>query len=333
MAGNGSLFHGGNLGLLHGRTIVPEDQWLDLSTGINPYSYPVPKIAKEIWRRLPLTKELEALAKAARAAYGVTQSMDIVAAPGSQAIIQSLPLLRKPTKVAIVNQLTYREHEACWSRYGHKVRSTGTLDQALESGAEIIIVVNPNNPDGLIYPVEKLRAAADDMADREGLLIVDEAFMDLMPEHSLCPYADQPGLVVIRSLGKFYGLAGLRVGFLTGSHKNLKALRDHFGPWPVSGPGIQVAQAALGDQVWAKKMRGQLNKEAAKLRDLLDHAGFTIIGGTALFTLTRQSQAPARFEQLCAAGLLVRAFEDDPELLRFGLPGASAGFERLAAAL
>jgi cobalamin biosynthetic protein CobC len=294
--------------------------WLDLSTGINPVPYPVPAMPETAWTRLPGHAAEEALLEAAAARYGVASKAMIVAAPGTQALIQLLPRLVPRGRVAIVGP-TYEEHQVCWRRAGHDVRIVPTLEDS-----DVVVVVNPNNPTGrLVSPAE--------LATVKGLLVADEAFIDFLPrEMSLA--GDLPErAVVLRSFGKTYGLAGVRLGFAIAHRDMAHRLRAELGPWAVPGPALQIGRQALNDGAWLRTARERLVADNARLDGLLRAAGLEIAGGTLLFRLARHPSAALFMQRLGRQGIHVRAFADAPDQLRFGLPGDDEAFRRLAAAL
>jgi len=317
------LGHGGRLGAA--RTLYPDAPapWLDLSTGINPWPYPVPALAPEAWSRLPDPDAVEALEGAAAAAFGVQNPARVVAGPGSEALIRLLPGLLPAERIGIPAR-TYGGHAEAWRLAG----ATCLADDA--ETADLRVVVNPNNPDGLALPPDQVLGRA------RGRLIVDEAFADLDPALSVAPLAGAPGherLIVLRSFGKFHGLAGARLGFLIGEPALAGRARRALGDWRVSGPAIAVGLAAYGDPDWAVQTRRRLTEDAARLDALLSAAGFEIVGGTALFRLARAADALRRFEALARAGVLTRPFPWDETLIRFGLPGPAPDWRRLADAL
>ncbi len=314
------LAHGGDLGELSKRFADAPRPWIDLSTGINPVPYPVPALSDAVWTRLPSRADEEALLAAAAARYGVADPATLVAAPGTQALIQLLPRLVPRGTVAIVGP-TYEEHQACWARQGHDVRVVSTPE-----AADVVVVVNPNNPTGRLLPPAELVAAG-------GLLVVDEAFIDFLPQEMSLAGALPPRTVVLRSFGKSYGLAGLRLGFAIASPDIAVRLREELGPWAVSGPALEVGRLALNDGAWLRKARDRLVVDCARLDDFLREAGFEILGGTALFRLARHVAAPAFVQRLARQGIHVRAFASAPDQLRFGLPADDEAFRRLAKAL
>jgi cobalamin biosynthetic protein CobC len=260
----------------------------------------------------------------ARKAYAVQPDAGIVAAPGTQAILQWLPQVVPARRVAVVGP-TYAEHAAVWARAGAQVETVATLEKA--DKADLAVVVNPNNPDGRIHPPQELAAFA---ADRSGgvALVVDEAFGDLLPHLTV---AGAPGTIVLKSFGKFYGLAGLRLGFAVSALDVTARLAAALGPWAVSGPALAIGTQALADTAWAEAMRARLTREAAELDRVLMAAGLPVVGGTDLFRLVETATAPQWHEALAAEGVWTRAFDEAPHRLRIGLPGVL--MSRLEAAL
>jgi len=321
--------HGGDLSLAAARFGQPAAGWLDLSTGINPFAYPVPQLPPVIWQRLPDSGDDLALREVAAGAYGVSDPDEIAAAPGTQAILQLLPRLRPFSQVAVIGP-TYGEHARCWGNAGHQVMPMETLDRTTD--ADVVVLCHPNNPDGRKYEIPRLLEIADSMAQRGGLLVVDEAFVDAVPEISVS-HLTRPGLLVLRSVGKFFGLAGLRLGFAIGEPQLTRLIRQALGPWAVSGAAMAIGAMALADQEWIVATRRRLPQEIAALNAILGRAGLSVAGGTPLFTLVNASRAWALYEYLGQLGILARPFAMAPRWLRFGLPPDDEGRQRLAAAL
>ena len=325
------IAHGGRLDeaiAVHGGL---RKQWLDLSTGINPTSWPVPNLPQALWHRLPEESDVALARDAARAAYGVPDEAGIVVAPGTQALIQHLPGLVAPQPVAIIGP-TYEEHRLSWARHGHEALVVDGIASA-EASARIVVVVNPDNPTGRLHDPARLAALAKRLAARGGWLVVDEAFAEVAPEASVAEAAGRDGLVVLRSLGKFYGLAGARVGFALTTRNMAGRLEEALGPWSVGAPSLHVAAGALGDRVWRKRMQRILGLRRLELDEMLVEAGFAIVGGTDLFVSARHPQAEVVDRRLRDAKILVRKFPAAPDRLRFGIPGGQRAFARLKAAL
>jgi cobalamin biosynthetic protein CobC len=328
-AGAEPIAHGGDLDNAKREFPGAPEPWIDLSTGINPVSFPVPTISADIWSRLPTRSEEEELLAAAAMRYRVSNSGMIVAAPGTQSLIQLLPRLRSPSRIAIFGP-TYEEHEACWARQGHNVSIISEIDQA--SRADVVVVVNPNNPTGRIIPTHTLRLLASELAKRNGLLVVDEAFVDVLPEASIASDLP-PATIVLRSFGKTYGLAGLRLGFAIAETMYAKRIRSELGPWAVSGPALRIGKAALDDAQWLTRTISRLEKDRQRLDAMLGTAGFTVLGGTALFSLARHPEAAEIHQTLGRHGIHVRPFVREPHWLRFGLPENEHAWHRLLLAL
>jgi cobalamin biosynthetic protein CobC len=326
-----SVPHGGDLA--DARALFPDapTPWIDLSTGINPRPYPLPPVPPEAWTRLPGKAEEAALRRAAAAAYGAPGPDRVVPAPGTQALISLLPRLRPPGRVAVLSP-TYGEHAAAWRAAGHEVAETVRADDLAD--ADVAVVTRPNNPDGRLMPRADALALAAALAARGGWLVADEAFADVLdPRRSLCPDADAPGLVVLRSFGKFFGLAGVRLGFAVCAPALAADVARALGPWATSGPAVAVGTAALSDGAWIADERLRLAHEAARLDALLAAAGLPVVGGTSLFRLVEHPDARGRADRLGRAGIYVRRFPARPDRLRFGLPGHARAWRRLADAL
>jgi cobalamin biosynthesis protein CobC len=304
--------------------------WLDLSTGIAPFAYPFAPPSPDSWRRLPRRQEEQAVLTAAGDYFGKGADGDICFGSGSQSLIQLLPEIL-PTGMVAVLSPTYCEHALRWARAGHEVIEITRLSD-MPANCRYAVVVNPNSPTGAIHAPRELLSLAAQLADRNGFLIVDEAFCDVRPELSLAGESGRPGLLILRSFGKFFGLAGLRLGFLLGPSETIAAARAHIGPWPVNGPALAIATQAYGDALWIKRQRLELATQALRLRGLLTDHG-EILGGTDLFVLLQSDHAEALFARLAEAQIYVRKFPEHKAWLRFGLPGDEVSWRRLIAAL
>ncbi len=324
--------HGGSLERAQALFPHAAQPWLDLSTGINPHSYPVSALPATAFSRLPEPGRIAALEARAAAAYGVAPPGRAVASPGTQILLPLLAALVAPGRAAILSP-TYAEHRRAAALAGHQV--TETRDVAELAEASLAVVVNPNNPDGRVTRRDALLSIADRLCARGGLLVVDEAFMEAAGAgvESLAGHAGRAGLVVLRSFGKFYGLPGLRLGFALADPTLSAAIAGRLGPWAVSGPALETGMAALADRDWQAAMRDRLADEAGRLDALLAAHGLAVTGGTGLFRSIDHADASRLFDTLGAHGILVRNFAGQKQRLRFGLPPDEAGWSRLSHAL
>lgn len=316
--------HGGNLDLAQQRFGGRAEDWIDLSTGINRLPYPVGEVSARAWSALPSRAEIESLHQAARHAYRT--SAPIVAIGGAQAAIQLLPQLA-PTGRASILSPTYNEYAGVLAATGWDVQEVAELDAL--AGADLAIVVNPNNPDGRPQTPKDLLA----LLPRVGRLVVDESFADSVPQLSLAPEADHPGLLILRSFGKFYGLAGLRLGFAIGSSSDIAKLATMSGPWPVSGAAITIGCRALRDDAWAEAATARLARDCVRLDGMVQSQGWRLVGGTPLFRLYDTPDARAAHEKLARGHIWSRVFAKEPTWLRLGLPGSESEWTRLAEVL
>lgn len=326
-----ALAHGGQLRAVAAAVGIPLADWLDLSTGVNPQGWPVPPVPASCWQRLP--EEDDGLEVAARDYHGCATLLPVA---GSQAALQALPRLRGHSRVALLAP-AYAEHAAAWTSGGHQVMAIDALraptvvaralDQVVD-GTEVLILVQPNNPSGLRFARERLLDWHRRLAERGGWLVVDEAFVDATPELSLAAACPRPGLVVLRSLGKFFGLAGARVGFVLAEEALLAGLQQQLGPWTLTGPARWVATEALRDHAWQERTRADLIAAGQRLAELLGRHGLSPCGGCALFAWVRSDRAATIWQQLTQQGILTRLFQHPPSL-RFGLPGEESAWQRL----
>lgn len=321
------LEHGGRLLRAARRYGIPAADWLDLSTGINPQAWPVPDIPARAWHRLP--EDDDGLAEIAADYYGAPCVLPVA---GSQAAIQALPELRSRSRVGALAP-GYAEHAHAWRRAGHAVETLSADELLARRGDfDAIVLIHPNNPGGERFEREALLSLHQELRARDGWLLIDEAFMDATPERSLCGETWRDGLIVLRSAGKFFGLAGARAGFVCAAPALLAALRDRLGPWTLTGPARHVLRHALADRDWHRRMRAQLLAQGERLAALLDARGFAPTGGSAFFQWRRDPRAAQWHEALARRAILTRLFEE-PASLRFGLPGSEDEWRRLEIAL
>ena len=318
------LEHGGRLRRAAETYGIPLGDWLDLSTGINPQGYPVPPVPADAWLRLP--EDDDGLEAAAADYYG---SADLLPVAGSQPAIQLLPAVLRGERVSLLAP-GYAEHAHAW-RDRHAVAvGTDAIDAAV-ARSDIVVLVQPNNPTGVHFGRERLLEWHTRLARRGGWLVVDEAFIDTTPAQSLVPLAGADGLVVLRSVGKFFGLAGARVGFVFAPGSVRAALAERLGPWTLAGPARWAARHALADRAWQTQARAALLTAGERLQALLETHGLPACG-PALFKLVATPDAARLHAAFARRGILLRLFET-PQAVRFGLPSDEAGWARLAAAL
>lgn len=342
-----AIHHGGALDLAAQKYGIAAENWLDLSTGINPVGYPIPDIAPHHWQRLPLGSELASLKQAASRYYQLPSPDHLVCTAGTQSLIQTIPFwLRDHTRISSVHILgpTYAEHGRCWERAGHAcTRHDSTardrLDIArslLEAGdtGNVVILVNPNNPDGGLIPATDIENLSKLAGHNNNWLIVDEAFIDCEPDQSICPLIDtMPNTLVLRSFGKFFGLAGIRIGCVALSPALARDLEERIGPWAIPGPSMHVATLAFGNRDWQRATRQRLNEDRQRLEAIVtDHSPLKCVGATSLFLLFEGQRAGIIADHLAHAGILVRLFDHDETKVRFGLPGSKDDWDRLETA-
>ncbi|MCT4655005.1 MAG: threonine-phosphate decarboxylase CobD [Cohaesibacter sp.] len=317
--------HGGNIDQAIQLFGGAPESWLDLSTGINRLPYPLPHLPSHCWTDLPTQKAKASLIKAAQKAYGTKAALTPLA--GAQAAIQMLPrqklMQSGPESSARILTPTYNEHEICARAAGWTVTHAQTLDEL--RGADLAIVVNPNNPDGQCHKPQDLLALANDV----GTLIVDESFCDPRPDLSITPFVgEQRNLYVLRSFGKFFGLAGLRLGFILGHEQDIAAIESWTGPWPVSGAAIEIGKKALEDKNWASETISRLHDDCVQMDALAKEAGWQLVGGCELFRLYHTQDAAASQQALARSAIWSRIFPWSPTLVRLGLPGDRSEWEQ-----
>lgn len=314
--------HGGNIDMAKARWGA--GAWIDLSTGINRVPWPVPELPAQVWTGLPTAEDKAALMAAARAAFGTSAAG--VSLAGAQQAIQLYPRLAAPGRAGVLAP-TYNEHGASLRAAGWQVEEVRHLADL--AGFDLAVVVNPNNPDGQVHRPEALRA----LAPRVGLLVVDESFADPVQDLSLLPDLDGEAaapILVLRSFGKFWGLAGVRLGFAFGPEALIARLSEMAGPWPVAGPALDIGRRALADAAWRATTIARLEEEARRLDALAEAAGWPLVGGTALFRTYATPDAAAAQEALARAHVWSRIFPYDRQWMRLGLPGGPAEWDRVA---
>ncbi|WNV03356.1 threonine-phosphate decarboxylase CobD [Candidatus Methylospira mobilis] len=321
------LEHGGRLARAAAASGTPIEDWLDLSTGVSPYAWPIPEIPARCWTRLP--EEDDGLIEAASVYYG---AHDLLAVDGSQCVIQLLPKLREPGRVGVLSP-TYAEHAHAWRQWGHEVAELDAdgAEEQLDS-LNVLVAVNPNNPTGDCRTRDDLLRWHEALWARGGWLVVDEAFMDATPQLSVIAETHRSGLIVLRSFGKFFGCPGARLGFVAAERDVLQRLRELAGPWPVSGAARWIGRLALADFAWHETACALLASKSQALSALLQNHGLPPLHGTALFQWTKTEQAERLYTHFAEQRILLRLYTQ-PRSLRFGLPGTPDEWRRLEEAL
>lgn len=303
---------------------IPLADWLDVSTGISPWAYPLPPVPPACWQRLPESDD--GLASVAAEYYG---SPYLLPVSGSQEAIKLLPhCFPSNRRVGIISP-AYHSHQHAWAAQGHTVQALNPTQIAAALPAlDVLVVVNPTNPTAQRYSAETLRHWQQMLLQRGGCLVVDEAFMDVTPTQSLVTSEPQAGLVVLRSVGKFFGLAGVRLGFVWAEIPLLQAIAALQGDWSVSHPARWAGQQALADQAWQQQQRVRLVQAGERLHHLLQRYYGDAVHSTPLFSYLPSSHAAAIHQALAAQGILTRLFTESAAL-RFGLPATEQDWLRL----
>ena len=292
--------HGGGIDAAIAQYGGTRNTWVDLSTGINPVPYPLPDFAKFHWTQLPDQAAFDAFETVARKFWNIPENAAIIPASGASAIIAMLPSILEGSS-AVIPEPTYNEHRAAYLANGWQVSKTG----------DVKTIVHPNNPDGRLYAQEDLTAQT---------CVIDESFCDICPEFSMVSHATDRGHIVIKSFGKFWGLAGMRLGAAIVPERMASTIRERVGPWAVSGPALHTGTLALQDSQWINETRKRLKADAKKLDDIMLEKGITSLGGTSLFRLYHVQNARACYERFAENHILTRVFPYSEHFLRLGIP-------------
>lgn len=326
----GHVQHGGALDRAIASFGGQKAGWLDLSTGINPNPYPVPTVPGHLWHSLPDENLMNDCLAAARAYYDASAECDVVAATGSQALIQLLPQVTLAKTVWIVGP-TYNEYEQVFGNVA-EVTVSPELPQAVDD-IDLIVVGCPNNPDGRVHDPDALLALGKRMHEHGGFVLIDAAFGDVLPDNQMLPASHSDGLIILRSFGKFFGLAGMRLGFALGGEMIIERFRGLLGPWAVPGPALFIGAIAMRDQDWISEARRSLSNSRANVENLMRRHGLDIVGATDLFVTCSQVDSAMLSKSLAHKHILVRTFSCNPNWIRFGLPSDQTEVDRLEKAL
>ena len=324
------LIHGGALDAMRVAYPSAPELWIDLSTGINPWPYPKTELTTEALTKMPSDAAYRACREVMAEAMRVS-AQSLILAPGSELLIRLLPQIIRPRRVAVLTP-SYEDHGWVWRQNGSEIlRTNNPLEYADQVDA--VVVTHPNNPDGRMFKRGDLEAARHRLARRGGWLIVDEAYADLNPSESCASLVGSDGLIVLRSFGKFYGLAGLRLGGRLGPVAALEKMQQQLGVWPVSGAALEIGARAYADWEWQDETRQKLTDARLRLDEILARDGLSIVGGTDLFRYVEIADAHHAFDRLARMGVYVRRFEHSKTHLRIGLPADHISEDRLRSAL
>lgn len=318
--------HGGRSDLA--RAQFGGKDWLDLSTGISPWAYPI-TLTAEALSRLPSPDDRALLEARGAACFG-SDPAHTVAVPGSDTGLRLVGHLLASARAAAVVP-GYGGHVAMWPGEAQSVVGTTPALMAAAQERDAIILARPGNPGGEVFSEDLLHALARQLAERSGWLIVDEAFADADPAASLAS-KDWPNLIIMRSFGKFAGLAGLRLGFVIAPPVIVHRLHALLGDWPISGPALAAGLACYADTAWQAEQRRRLEATGHRLDEVLLSAGLAITACTPFFRTCQIDGAWGLFEHLARCAILTRPFADNPRCLRIGLPADNEDLQRLAQA-
>ncbi|WP_153914580.1 threonine-phosphate decarboxylase [Shewanella sp. TC10] len=335
------LHHGGRLRQAAKDYGIDINQWLDLSTGVSPWHYPETYCTSDYWNQLP--QDNDGLLEAAMGYYCSQAQVNwhCLATAGSQAAIQTLPRMismqQSHFQTVLVPRIGYKEHQKAWQAQGFTIITydcSPTVEQIAK--ADVLVVINPNNPLGCQLDSQIQLNWLEQIHQQGGLMVVDEAFIDCDPhadasllQTTSAPYSSS--LIVLRSIGKFFGLAGARVGFCFASPSNIEQLNLLLGPWQVNGPAREVVKRALLNTEWQTNQRKKLAQSSCELTQVLQRY-FNRITVTPLFIRVETSTAPKIHHQLAEQAILVR-LTDEKDALRFGLALDNIALTRLENAL
>lgn len=323
--------HGGAIDLMRAQFPNAPKPWMDLSTGINPWPYPNTNTPKDAVTHLPSQSQYEACRTAMAASIDISPDR-LALAPGSELLIRLLPTILRPRAVAILAP-TYGDHADVWHASGAQVTETDD-PLSMENQVDMIVLCRPNNPDGRLFKRDRMEAARVHLASKSGWLVIDEAYADLLPSQQSMAGGDLGGLIVLRSFGKFFGLAGLRLGGMIAPHHILHTMRERLGAWPVSGAALGIGERAYTDRDWQDETRRKLTQARIELDRVLTGSGLTVSGGTDLFRFVEtDGNAHDLWVNLAASGIYTRRFEWSRTHLRFGLPKSQIELDRLKTAL
>lgn len=331
--------HGGDLSSVKEKYSDARYPWIDLSTGINPRAYPWEKkidltALAGYAAKLPQSSDVKKCTSIWLKYLNVKDRNNWLLTAGSQAIINILPSIF-PDHKGIILKPNYNEYERTWCRHlrEYTTITRDKFDVNLLANNSVVMITNPNNPDAHLWQLEQIIHIANELAEKNGFLVLDEAYTDLCTDISLTTCSIPDNVLLLRSLGKFFGLAGLRIGLTKLPSKLYAKTADDMGPWTVSSISMAIAQMALSDTEWISNTLKSLKLNMEKLESILLEHDFKIIGNTDLYCLVQHEQSSMVVDKLNRSGIYVRTFSDNPSLIRFGLPKNDIEYKRLQEAL
>jgi threonine-phosphate decarboxylase len=335
--------HGGDVRVLAARAGCDPSALLDFSANVNPLG--PPDGVRDVLRRLAgdpseLTRYPDPTYADLRAAFGATNGVDpdrIVVANGSAALVGALVRALGPARCILPVPAFSEYHKALRDAAVDSIEvgltretyepDVGALVRAAhETGATLCILSNPNNPTGALASREAIVELERSLRAEKCRLVVDEAFIDYVPDASCIPLATEA--IVLRSLTKFYAIPGVRIGYAVAPKSLATAIAGALPSWPVGAIEARVALAALDDPTYASHARATNAYERERMRGALMRLGFHIVPAAANFLFV--DVAPARTS---ARGLADDLLERDGIAVRVcddfsGLPAAT--FVRVA---
>ena len=304
--------HGGDIDNAIKKYGGNKDDWIDLSTGINPNHYPYKLINIRELQNLPYKNDIDNLNKLAKKYFQTTACVRAVS--GAQGGINILPFLL-PNKTVSILSPTYNEYQNVFSNSLKKIINVKNLSELKKS--QIAIICNPNNPDGKLYSNDNLLKISKSVE----YLIIDESFIDQYPRKSLShKLDDQTNILILRSFGKFFGLAGIRLGFLISNKEIDKKIQFLIGNWPISNVAINVASKALIDHVWIMNTISFLKEGSYFLDCLASEINWKVVGGTNLYRLYETPNAHDAQNKLANFKIWSRRFSYSKKWIRLGIP-------------
>jgi threonine-phosphate decarboxylase len=318
--------HGGDVAAIARRYGVDPAALVDFSSNADPYGTPA-RVVSALYALAQSKDELsqypEPTAQALREAAGERHGIDpasVVVANGATALLDAVVRTTAPgaTVVPVPAFSEYRRAvESAGSRFvPYPLNASFDWDDAellqriADEKATLLILANPHNPSGLLVPAVRLRMLAEDCARLGTFVIVDEAFIDYAEKESLARSVPE-NVIVIRSLTKFFGMPGIRIGYAVASAPLAEAIASRLPSWPVGAVDLAAGVAALSRPDLTERSIQTNKRERVRLTRALRRAGITVFAAAANFLLLElpchESELDAWLERLVREfGLVVR---------------------------